>query len=57
MKNNIARIGCYVWLLQTRLPAKRDCLLEAWLLLKSAETVSREFCWEKRAYIGLTSYG
>jgi len=27
------------------------------MLVKSAITVSRELCLEKRVYIGLTSYG
>ena len=27
-KSNIVSIGCYVWLLSTRLPTNRDCLLK-----------------------------
>jgi len=57
MKSNIVRIGCYVWLLATRLLAKRHCFLRVCMLVKSAKTVSREFYLEKRVYIGLTSYG
>ena len=58
-KSNIVSIGCYVWLLSTRLSANRDCLLKlyAHMLGKSARTVSRKFYLEKRAYVGLTSYG
>ena len=51
MKRNIVRIGCYAWLLPTRLPAKRDCLLKVCMLVKSARTVSREFHLEKHVYI------
>ena len=59
MKSNIVSIGCYVWLLSTRLPASRDCLLKLYtpMLGKSSRTVSREFYLEKRVYVGLTSYG
>jgi len=58
-KSNIVSIGCYVWLLSTRLPANRDYLLKLYtpMLGKSARTVSREFYLEKRVYVGLTSYG
>ena len=58
-KSNIVSIGCCVWLLSTRLPANRDCLLKLYTptLGKSARTVSREFYLEKRVYVGLTSYG
>jgi len=41
----------------TRFCANRDCLLKLRMLGKSAGTVSRELHWEKRVYIGLTSYG
>jgi len=56
-KSNIVSIGCYVWLLSTRLPAKRDCLLKLYtpMLGKSARTVSCVFYLEKRVYIGLSS--
>jgi len=57
MKCNIVRIGCYVWLLPTRLPTKRDCLLKVCMLVKSARTVSRGFYLEKRVYIRLAAYG
>jgi len=58
-KSNIVSIGCYVWLLSTRLPANRDCLLKLYtpMLRKSARIVTREFYLEKRVYVGLTSYG
>jgi len=56
IKSNILNIGCYVWLLPTRLLANTDCLLKLYMLVKSARTVSREFCMEKRVYIGRTSY-
>jgi len=48
-KSNIVSIGCYVWLLSTRLPANRECLLKPYtpMLGKSARTVSREFYLEK----------
>jgi len=46
MKSNIVSIGCYVWLLPTRLPANRDCLLKFYMEIKSAKTVSREFSWK-----------
>jgi len=41
MKSNIVSFGCYVWLLPTRLPPNRDCLLKLYMLVKSAGTVSR----------------
>ena len=58
-KSNIVSVGCYVWLLSTRLPANRDCWLKLYMpvLGKSAGTVSHEFYWEKSVYVGLTSYG
>ena len=58
-KSNIVSTGCYVWLLSTRLPANRDCLLKLYtpMLGKSARTVSCEFYLEKLVYVGLTSYG
>jgi len=57
MKSNIISIGCYVWLLPTRLLANRDYLLKLCKLAKVARTVSHEFYLEKRVYIGFTSYG
>ena len=57
LKSNIVSIGCYIWLLLTRLPANRDCLLKLYMLVKPAGTASCEFYWEKRVYVGLTSYG
>jgi len=34
MKSNIVSIGCYDWLLATRLTANRDCLLKLYMLVK-----------------------
>jgi len=44
-ESSIVSIGCYVWVLSTRLSANRDCLLKLYapMLGKSARTVSREF--------------
>jgi len=53
MKNNIVSIGSYVWLFLLDF-AQTEKL---YMLVKSARTVSRELYWEKRVYIGLTSYG
>jgi len=44
-------------LLAARFRANRDCLLKLYMLVKSTRTVSCELYWEKRVYIGLTSYG
>jgi len=41
----------------TRFYANTYCLLKLHMLVKSARTVSRELYWEKRVFIGLTSYG
>jgi len=57
IKSNILSVGCYVWLLPTRLLANTDCLFKLYMLVKSARTVSREFYMEKRVYIGRTSHG
>jgi len=59
MKSNILSIGSYVWFVFTRFPANRDCLLNfyVYMLVKSARKVSREFYWEKRVHIRLTSDG
>jgi len=40
----------------TRFPVNREWLLKLYMLVKSARTVFRELYWEKRVYIGLTSY-
>jgi len=41
----------------TRFPANRNCLLKLYMLFKSARFVCRELYWERRVYIGFTSYG
>jgi len=49
------------WILRlvvfTRFSENKDCLLNLYTLVKSGRKVSREFYWEKRVYIGITSYG
>jgi len=41
----------------TRFRANRVCFLKLYEVAKAARTVSRELYWEKRVYIGITSYG
>jgi len=61
VQNSDEKQYCQYWILGlvvfTGFPAKRDCLLKLYMLVKSARTVSRELYWEKRVYIALTSYG
>ena len=40
IKSNIVGIGCYVWLLPTRLPGNRDCLFK--LYIRDREPMARE---------------
>jgi len=60
LQNSDEKQDCQFWILSlvvfTRFPANRDCLLKLYMLLKSARTVSREFHWGKRVYIGLSSW-
>jgi len=61
LQNSDENQSCQYWILRfivfTRFPANRDCLLKLNMLVKSARTASRELCLEKRVYIGLTSNG
>jgi len=61
LQNSDEKQCCQYWILRlvvfTRFRANRHCLLKLCMLVKSARTVSRELYWEKRVYIGLTSYG
>ena len=53
-KSNVVSIGCYVWLLSTRLHANRDCLLNLYMAMlgKSARTASRK-CLRRAYFIWL----
>jgi len=61
LQNSDEKQHCQYWILSlvvfARFLANRDCLLKLYMLVKSARTLSREFYWEKRVYMGLTSYG
>jgi len=60
LQNSDEMQDCWFWILRlvvfTRFPAKRDCLLKLYMLVKSARTVSRKLNWGKPVYIGLTSW-
>jgi len=61
LQNSAEKQCCQYWILRlvvvTRFPANRDCLLKLYMLVKSARTISCELCFEKHAYIALTSCG
>ena len=61
LQNSDEKQYCQYWSLRfvvfTRFRANRDCLLKLCMLVKSAKTVSPEFCMEKRVYTALTSCG
>jgi len=55
MKNIIVRSGSYVWLFLLDF-AQTEIACWNYMSVKPARTVTREFYWEKRVYIGLTFY-
>jgi len=57
LQNSDEKHDCQFWsrrfVVFTRFPANRDCLLKLYVLVKSARTGSRELYWGKRVWIGL----
>jgi len=52
MKSNNVSIGCYVWLLPTRMLANRDCLLKLYKL-NHLEQFLVSFTWKNVSTLGL----